>query len=131
MTENLNDIFRRLRDEDRWVWIMGDDHAWTRHRSSDMLETLDEHPEIDVLVPLCTKRNPPWHLVLFDELGYQDDGRDPDVPSRSRGSDVPASGVFEVDAAGSAGMLIRREVIDGSATRGSTRRWTAKAARSS
>jgi len=112
VTENLNGILRRLRDSDRWVWIMGDDHCWPADTLTRMLETMDEHPEIDVLVPLCVKRNPPWHLVLFDEVGELDEDGTPlfkPIPWER----VPASGVFEVDAAGSAGMLIRRDVIDG------------------
>jgi Glycosyltransferase like family 2 len=111
VTENLNQIFRQIRPEDRWVWIMGDDHVWPNDTLMRMLQTMDEYPEIDVLVPLCVKRNPPWSLVLFDELeAFDADGTplfDP-IPWER----VPESGVFEVDAAGSAGMLLRRHVID-------------------
>lgn len=111
VTENLNSIFSRLRDQDRWVWVMGDDHCWERQTLVKMLRLMDAHPEIDVLVPLCTKRNPPWHLVLFDEVGETDEDGNPLF--QPLGWDrVPETGVFEVDAAGSAGMLIRREVID-------------------
>ena len=111
VTENLNGVFRRLRDEDAAVWVMGDDHTWPGTALVDMLQTMDENPEIDVLVPLCVKRNPPWHLVIFDELGTKDEDGTPllrPIPWER----VPESGVFEIDAAGSAGMLIRREVID-------------------
>ena len=110
VTENLNTIMGGLRDEDAWVWIMGDDHCWSNTALVDMLRTLDRHPEIDVLVPLVTKRNPPWHLVIFDETGEHHDGTPAFRPIPWER--VPAHGVFEVDAAGSAGMLIRREVID-------------------
>jgi len=111
VTENLNGILRRLRDEDQWVWIMGDDHVWQSDTLLRLLETMDENPEIDVLVPLCVKRNPPWHLVLFDEVGEVDEDGHPLF--RPIGWErVPESGVFEVDAAGSAGMLLRRHVID-------------------
>lgn len=111
VTENLNGIFRRLRDTDRWVWVMGDDHCWPSDTLMRMLETMDDYPEIDVLVPLCVKRNPPWHLVLFDDVHALDDDGHPlfrPIPWER----VPETGVFEVDAAGSAGMLIRREVIN-------------------
>lgn len=111
VTENLNGIFERLRDEDRWVWVMGDDHCWPSDTLMTMLETMDEHPEIDVLVPLCTKRNPPWHLVIFHEVGEHDEDGNPlfkPIPWE----EVPETGVFEIDCAGSAGMLIRREVVD-------------------
>jgi hypothetical protein len=90
---------------------MGDDHCWPNDTLMTMLRTMDEHPEIDVLVPLVTKRNPPWHLVLFDELDEVDENDTP-MFKPIRWETVPATGVFEVDAAGSAGMLLRREVIE-------------------
>jgi len=111
VTENLNGILGRLREEDRWVWIMGDDHVWPNTALMDLLRTMDEHPEIDILVPLCVKRNPPWNLVLFHELSAFDKDGTP-LFEPIKWENVPESGVFEVDAAGSAGMLIRREVID-------------------
>jgi hypothetical protein len=113
VTENLNTVFHQLRDDDRWVWIMGDDHCWPNDTLVRMLHTMDEHPEIDVLVPLVTKRNPPWHLVLFEETGERDESYySTPMFKPLEWEQVPASGVFEVDAAGSAGMLIRREVIE-------------------
>jgi GT2 family glycosyltransferase len=90
---------------------MGDDHCWNSMALVDMLRTLDEHPEIDVLVPLVTKRNPPWHLVIFDEIGEHDETGTP-MFKPIEWERVPSEGVFEVDAAGSAGMLIRRRVIE-------------------
>jgi hypothetical protein len=114
VTENLNKIMgdvKTERPDDAWVWIMGDDHCWNSMALVDMLRTMDRHPEIDVLVPLVTKRNPPWHLVVFDEVGQHSEDGTPmfkPIPWER----VPSEGVFEVDAAGSAGMLIRRHVID-------------------
>lgn len=114
VTENLNKIMGDVKDErpdDAWVWIMGDDHCWNSMALVTMLRTLDRHPEIDVLVPLVTKRNPPWHLVIFDEVGMHAEDGTPmfrPIPWER----VPTEGVFEVDAAGSAGMLIRRRVLD-------------------
>lgn len=113
VTENLNNIFRSIRDMDEWVWIMGDDHCWPNNTLMQMLEIMDDHPEIDVLVPLCVKRNPPWHLVLFDEVGtHTDDGTPMFRPIPWERIPTPGNPPFEVDAAGSAGMLIRRHVID-------------------
>jgi hypothetical protein len=113
VTENINSIFRQLRDDDRWVWIMGDDHCWPRDTLVKLLRTLDRHPEIDVLVPLVLKRNPPWHPVVFRETGQVEEGYH-DTPTFDvvPWNEIPESGVFEIDAAGSAGMLIRREVIE-------------------
>lgn len=110
VTENINHVLRDLRDEDAWVWIMGDDHVWQSDCLMTMLNVMDENPEIDILVPLVSKRNPPWHLVIFHAAGMHEDGLPAWKPFDWE--EVPQSGVFEVDAAGSAGMLIRRHVID-------------------
>lgn len=111
VTENTNAIIRGLRDEDEWVWLLGDDHVWPSETLMVMLRTLDDHPEIDVLVPLVAKRNPPWHLVVFHETGDMDEKGYPQfLPYRW--DEIPTDGVFEIDAAGSAGMLIRRKVLD-------------------
>ena len=111
VTENLNGILSRLRPEDRWVWIMGDDHVWPGDTLMRLLSVMDDYPEIDVLVPLCVKRNPPWHPVLFKRLDAFDEHGNP-LFDPLKWEDIPETGVFEVDAAGSAGMLIKREVID-------------------
>jgi hypothetical protein len=110
VVENLNQIMRQLRPVDQWVWILGDDHVWEGDCLTRMLQAMDDHPEIDVLVPLVTKRNPPWHLVVFKEAGQYDDGLPRWQPYTWE--EIPETGVFEVDAAGSAGMLIRREVLE-------------------
>ncbi len=104
------DIIRQLRDNDKWVWILGDDHVWPQDCLTKLLETMDENDEIDILVPLVVKRNPPWHLVLFHEAGVYDDGLPRWKPYNWE--EVPEMGVFEVDAAGNAGMLVRREVLE-------------------
>jgi len=111
VVENLNQIVRQLRPEDEWLWILGDDHVWENNCLMRLLEQLDDTPDADILVPLVVKRNPPWHLVVFHEAGvYEDTG----LPRwRPYGwEEIPESGVFEVDAAGSAGMLVRRHVLD-------------------
>lgn len=110
VVENLNAVIRNLRDEDEWVWILGDDHVWEHDCLLRLLETMDDHPQIDILVPLVVKRNPPWHLVVFRDAGVYEDGMPRWKPFGWE--EIPEAGVFEVDAAGSAGMLVRREVLD-------------------
>lgn len=111
VVENLNQIVRQLRDEDEWVWIMGDDHVWEHDCLMRMLRVMDETPEADILVPLVAKRNPPWVLVLFHATGEFYDGGLPKWKPFNW-EEVPLTGTFEIDAAGSAGMLIRRKVLD-------------------
>lgn len=116
VTENINSIIREMLDNEQWVWIMGDDHVWPADALMVMLHTLDERPDVDVLVPIVSKRNPPWVPVLFDVLEGQTDENGiqllqhwdwPKLTERARVSDI-----IPVDAAGSAGMLIRRHVLD-------------------
>jgi len=121
VTENINAAIRQMRKHDKWLWILGDDHVWPNDCLLNLLNTLEEHPEIDILVPLVVKRNPPWHLVIFHDAGTYS----PDTVHANGGDasgypqwkpytwdEVPPCGVFEIDAAGSAGMLIKKEVLD-------------------
>jgi hypothetical protein len=109
VVENLNGVIRDLRDIDRWVWIQGDDHVWRGNELIKMLEIMEEH-ELDILVPLVCKRNPPWDLVIYHDAGERDG-----YPAFRTWTydELPDDGLpFEVYAAGSAGMLVRREVLD-------------------
>ena len=111
VTENVNQVMRQLRDEDEWCWIMGDDHCWPRDTLMVMLQEMDENPEVDILVPLVVRRNPPWAIGLFHEIGTKD-AKGNALFMTYTYEEIPEEGIFEIDAAGSAGMLIRRRVID-------------------
>ncbi len=110
VTENLNAVIRHLADDQQWVWIVGDDHVWENDCLTRLLQAMDDTPDADILVPLVVKRNPPWHLVIFHQDGEREDG----LPRwRPYGwEEIPEGGTFEIDAAGSAGMLVKREVFD-------------------
>ena len=110
VVENVNQVIRQLRPKDEWIWILGDDHTWEQDCLMRLLEAMDDHLEADIMVPLVVKRNPPWHLVVFHEAGNFGDGLPRWQPYHWE--EIPESGVFEIDAAGSAGMLIRRGVLD-------------------
>lgn len=112
VTENFNSILKDdLREEDEWVWILGDDHAWDANCLMNLLHIMDETPEADIMVPLVVKRNPPWFVVVFKKGGVrEEDGMQGWIPYDW--SEIPEHGTFEIDAAGSAGMVIRRSVID-------------------
>jgi hypothetical protein len=93
---NLNKIIRNLRGG--WLWIMGDDHLF----QPDLLPTLLAH-DADVVVPHCLRRNPPWQPVVNsheDDDGWQ------------VSAELPQEGLTEIWSAGSAGMLIRRHVLE-------------------
>ena len=111
VTENLNSALRQLHPDHQTVWIMGDDHVWDSSVLMDMLAIMDENPEVDILVPLVVKRNPPWHPVIVQSLGQVSDEGIP-MFETVKWEDIPEQGLLEIDAAGSAGMLIKRWVVD-------------------
>ena len=98
-------VRRMLANPDlQWAWIMGDDHEFEQTTLLRLLER-----DVDVIVPLVVRRQPPFIPVLFK------------VPE----SDTPLGqfppyhwhqlsphGLQAVYTAGSAGMLIRRSVLE-------------------
>ena len=91
----LNLMIRHLQGD--WLWIMGDDHAF----EPDLLPRLLAH-DVDVVVPHCLRRNPPWAPVVnsHEEDGWQ------------VSAELPEDDLTEIWSAGSAGMLIRKHVFD-------------------
>jgi len=105
---NMNRMFENMQGD--WLWIMGDDHLF----SSDLLMRLLEH-DVDVVVPHCLKRQPPYDPVVYSgELGEDEAGH----PIYVGHTDMPESGLVPVYACGSAGMLVRRHVFDALETPG-------------
>jgi hypothetical protein len=87
--------------EGDWLWILGDDHIWNPNLLMRLLAL-----DLDVVVPLCLKRSTPFDPVVYSESWEEEHW------VSHRVADVPEHGVHEVHAAGSAGMLIRRHVLD-------------------
>ena len=94
---NMNTMVRKMHGE--WLWVMGTDHVM----DFDLLQRLLSH-DVDVVVPLCLKRSPPYDPVVYSHqnekgeyVGY---------------NDLPEHGLVPVHAAGTAGMVIRRHVLD-------------------
>lgn len=101
---NLNKIIREMKGE--WLWVMGDDHRF----KDDMLMKLLGH-EVDVVVPVCSRRGVPFQTVLYkyaslDATAYMTYSWD------ELSNDYPNGGLAVVEAAGSAGMLIRKVVLE-------------------
>ena len=81
-----------------WVWVMGDDHVFR----PDILVRLIAHNR-DIVVPHCKARQPPYNSVLYDRR----------LDGHYYIKDLTGlSGLIPVAAAGSAGMLIRRHVLE-------------------
>lgn len=98
---NANAICRKMMGE--WVWIMGDDHVF----NPDILLRLLEH-EVDIVVPLVFTRTPPYKPVVMSAPH----GSDEQGHLEYEVAWLPGEGLHEVYAAGSAGMLIRRHVLE-------------------
>ena len=95
---NCNELCRHLlKGSYSHLWVMGDDHTF----EPDIVMRLLEH-DADVIVPHCLKRYPPWPAVV-----YSHQNEDGDFVR----ADLPESGPVEIWAAGSAGMLISRQVV--------------------
>jgi len=87
-----------------WVWILGDDHEF---EPDALLRLLERRTHI--VVPLVCRRQPPFIPVLFKEP--QNDTPNGQFPPY-HWSELPEHGLLEVYTCGSAGMLIRKPVLD-------------------
>lgn len=99
-THNLNTMIATTLREERldWVWVLGDDHVFAPDL---LLRLLDRN--VECVAPHCYHRGTRPSAVAFDE---QEDGA-----FTLRELDG-SSGLITVDAAGSAGMLIRRAALE-------------------
>jgi hypothetical protein len=106
---NLNNSLLDMPPEHEWAWFLADDHVFP----SGLLMQLLDH-EVDVIVPLCVKRTPPFQLVIMrEETEIWNERMNRNYPGfiPYKPEEVPDE-VFPVVAAGTAGMLVRRHVLD-------------------
>jgi GT2 family glycosyltransferase len=87
-----------------WVWIMGDDHQF---EADALIRLLDR--DLDIVVPLVVRRQPPFIPVLFR---YPESDTPIGQFPPHHWHQLPSTGLLEVYTAGSAGMLIRRHVLE-------------------
>ena len=92
--ENLNWGLRKGYPE--WVWLLGDDHEF---RPDALTLLLDN--DVDVVAPLVTMKAWPFTLLAWKEK------QTPLLPT-----EIPQDRMIEVWACGSAGMLVRSQVLD-------------------
>lgn len=92
---SLNDaVDRALKDGAQWCWFLGDDHVWAPHLVSSLW--LHRAP---LVAPLVRRRGAPFDTVMSRN------GERIALPDGTRG-------LVEVDAVGSAGLLVQREVFE-------------------
>jgi hypothetical protein len=104
IAHNCNNLVESMTGE--WLWIMGDDH---RFRDDLLLKLLDR--QVDVVVPITCRRGPPFQTVLY-QISALDGSSYMTYSWADLTRDYPDGGLITVDAAGSAGMLIRKVVLD-------------------
>jgi hypothetical protein len=95
----LNNIIRNMRGS--WLWIMGDDHSF---KADILLSLLSANR--DIISPLCSGRTYPHFPVVFK--GELEGG----AYERYMWEEFPQNEIIEVVAAGNAGMLIKKHVLD-------------------
>lgn len=86
--------------EGGWIWFIDDDHEFPSYTLTRLLAR-----EVDVVVPLCLMRASPFNPVDF--AGLEGELLMP-IDLRETGR----SGLVELFAAGTSGMLIRRSVFE-------------------
>jgi hypothetical protein len=89
--------------EGDWVWIMGDDHVFPPETLVVLLGDMYSK-DLDVVVPLCLQRFPPFAPVVYKSQN--------ESGSYYVYDDLPEKGLVQVHAAGNAGMLIRKRVLE-------------------
>ena len=103
IAQNANKLIENMTGE--WLWIMGDDHTF----KPDVLLNLLGH-RVDIVVPTVCRRRPFFHPVIYSIAALDGSkGQMHSWPSLS--AEHPHAGLIDVEAAGSAGMLIRKHVF--------------------
>lgn len=97
---SINEAFRTtLENPDyQWCWLMGDDHVF---HETTLISLLDRN--VDVVLPLCLNRFPPFEPVIMKAGTPKFLG------------DLPETGMYQLqdgETCGDAGLLIRRNVLE-------------------
>lgn len=105
VTGNLNRIIEEMRGD--WLWLLGDDHTFAPETLMNLLVHL-EREEVDAVVPLVMKKQAPFEPVVYGS----DEFNEKDGLTYYHQAELPEHGLTQAYAAGSAGMLIKRSVLD-------------------
>lgn len=96
-----------------WVWFIDDDHTF----ASTTLERLLRH-DVDIVVPTVTSRLPPFQWIAWQTTPLGSSATDEDLVDVCRTAATPQlapgqRGLIELGMAGTGGMLISAEVLQG------------------
>lgn len=114
VVDSCNRSILGMKDDEDWLMFMGDDHVFHPMMLVSLL-SLMYYNDLDVIVPLCFRRSFPPVPVLYNWKGSANPGgkmSESDLLEPINLNDHPKGGLVEVYAAGSAGMIIRKRVID-------------------
>ena len=105
ITGNCNDLAKNcVKDKDSdWMWMIGDDHAFR----PDIVEKL-VMCDVDAVVPHCLQRASPFPQVIYEGEDHDADEEGTHILH----TNLPEDELIEVYAAGAAGMLVKRHVLE-------------------
>jgi len=107
VTHNCNEACKTmLESESDYLWLIGDDHIF----APDIVNELMKH-RVGVIVPHCLKRVPSFEPVIYASSD-EDDVHTPFLDGNTQTPHLPERGLTEIHAAGTAGMLIHRRVLE-------------------
>jgi hypothetical protein len=111
VVDSSNQAIARMFPQEDWIMFMGDDHVFPPWFVLNLLTKM-YHYDFDILAPLCFRRSfPPSPVVFKLQERDEETGRETLVPITL--DDHPEGGIIQVDAVGSAGMIVRRRVLEG------------------
>lgn len=112
VVDSCNRAVMGMNTDEDWICFMGDDHVFSPFMMLQLLGQMYKH-DLDVIVPVCFRRSFPPVPVLYtwadDVVEAQDAGTKAWYELNL--DDYPDGGLVEVDAAGSAGMIVRQRVL--------------------
>lgn len=120
VVDSCNRAFLGMNPDEDWIMIMGDDHQFPPEFALKLLALMYNH-DLDVIAPLCFKRDfPPTPVVYRYEEAQEDvlaenyawNEKEQKALFPINLNDFPEGGLIEVDGVGSAGMIVRRRVVE-------------------
>lgn len=121
VVDSCNRAYSKLKEGEDWVMLMGDDHRFPPEIVLKLVGLMYEN-DLDIITPLCFKRDfPPTPVVYRYQKMKQKDPRSERSAWNEKKemglvpinlNDFPQGGLIEVDGVGSAGMVVRRRVIE-------------------
>lgn len=104
-------IENALREGFNYVLFYDLDMLLPQNFIEQMIEDIEQHPEIDVLSPLALMRNPPHCAVMYTTTEGYDQDRHLPYYSNQVVRNYPKDTLIECDAVGFGSVLIKMEMV--------------------